>query len=47
MMEKRDFLFVGVHVHSSSLEACNFIKIETPADVFSVTLAKFLRTPFL
>ena len=27
--------------------ACNFIKTETPAHVFSVTFATFLRTPFL
>ena len=32
---------------SSTLEACNFIKTETPTHVFSVTFAKFLRTPFL
>ena len=28
-------------------QACNFIKIETLAQVFPVNFAKFLRTPFL
>ena len=31
----------------SQTEACNFIKKETLAQVFSVNFAKFLRTPFL
>ena len=51
----RDFAkFTGKHLYQrlffnkvAGLEACNFIKKETLAQVFPVNLAKFLRAAFL
>ena len=38
--------FTGKHLCQKTLEACNFIKKETLAQVFPVNFVKFLRTPF-
>ena len=47
VLEKRSSKnFRKIHTKTHAPEACNFVKKETPAQVFSFEFAKFLRIPF-